>query len=191
MPAEENTSWDYKPDGQSKGQSPDLGSRSGPATARPEKRVVGEIEWTASEYIEHSRGSGWYAVLILATAALTAAVYFLTKDIFAGVITVLVGIVVGVFSLNKPKEITYRLSADGFTAGEKQYKFSQFKSFAVVREGDLYSLNLVPIKKFMPVISAYFAAKDEEKIVNLLGQYLAYEERGLDNIERLTRRLRF
>ncbi|HCM52261.1 TPA: hypothetical protein DIS56_04015 [Candidatus Saccharibacteria bacterium] len=191
MTAEENASWDYKPDGQTKGQTPDLGSRNSSAEPRPKKRLLAEIEWTASEYIDHSRGTGWYTVLIFGTAMLAAVVYFLTKDIFAAVITVVVGIVVGIFSMNKPKEITYKLSSDGFSAGDKQYSFSQFKSFAIIREGDLYSLNLVPVKKFMPLISAYFAAHDEEKIVNMLGQYLAYEERGLDSIERLTRRLRF
>lgn len=187
---EENTSWEYKPDGQKASSAPQLDSRS--RTKAPgQPKINTSIEWTASEYIKHARGTGWYIVLILATVVLTAVVYFLTKDIFAAVITVVVGIVVGVFSLNKPKEITYRLSADGFTAGDKQYSFSEFKSFAIIREGDLYSLNLMSIKKFMPVISAYFAAKDEERIVNMLGQYLAYEERGLDQIERLTRRLRF
>jgi hypothetical protein len=43
----------------------------------------------------------------------------------------------------------------------------------------------------MPPISAYFAPKDEERITKILGNYLPYEERKLDNVERLSRRLRF
>src|SRR3989338_4265600 len=187
---EENTSWQYKPDGQKTVPEPRLDGRP-PAKSPSKRSAPNSIEWTASEYIEHARGSSWYIVLTIGTVGLAALVYILTKDFFAGAITLILGIIIGIFTMHKPKEMTYRLSSDGFTAGDKQYTFSQFKSFAVIREAGLYSLNLVPIKKFMPIISAYFAAKDEEKIVNLLGQYLAYEERGLDTIERLTRRLRF
>ncbi len=192
MSADENTSWDYKPDGQKKSQMPQLSSRGVPVTSQKKKAAVNETaEWTASEYIDHTRGAFWYVLLTVGTAALTAAIYFLTKDIFAGVITAVVGIIVGIFSMQKPKETTYRLSGDGLSIGEKFYPYSRFRSFAIIHEGGLTSINLVPVKKFMPIISAYFEPTQEEKIVNILGQHLAYEERGLDSIERLTRRLRF
>lgn len=188
---EENAGWDYKPDGETKLDSPSL-NRASNALPRSKKNSSAEpVTWTASEYIDHSRGFSWYVVLSVGTAVLSAVVYLITKDIFATIITALVGVVVWVFSLRKPQEITYKLSQDGLEAGNKTYNYSQFKSFSIIREGGLYSINLMPIKKFMPIITVYFEPNQEEKIVNIVGQHLAYEQRGMDSIERLTRRLRF
>jgi hypothetical protein len=59
-----------------------------------------------------------------------------------------------------------------------------------MQEGPLTSANLFPLKRFMPPVTAYFDPKDEEKITNVLGNYLPYEDRKMDGIDRLSRRLR-
>ena len=160
--------------------------------ARPPRPPANtNLTWTASEYIEHQRGASWYFMLAVITAALAGGTYFLTKDYFAIAAIVIVGIIVGVFARRKPRELSYELNNDGLRVGEKIYSYSLFKSFAIVRDGQLNSVQLLPIKRFMPPISAYFSAADEEKIVDTIGQYLPYEERQLDAIDRLSRRLRF
>ena len=183
--------WEYKPDGKEASAAPDLPTpdqkAAGPARASKDATIT----WTASEYIDHTKGASWYLVLAGGTIVLAATVYLATKDYFAtGVIAVL-GVIVGVFSRQKPKQVAYELSSLGLKAGEKTYPFSLFKSFALIREGALSSVNLIPIKRFMPPLSIYFDPSDEQKIVNLLGSFLPLEEGGLDSIERLSRRLRF
>lgn len=183
--------WEYKPDGKEVSAAPDL-SASGRKTTGPTRASKdASITWTASEYIDHSRGSGWYLALIAGTIALAALVYFITKDYFATGVIAVMGVIVGVFSRQKPKQVAYELSSSGLKAGEKTYPLSLFKSFALIREGALSSVNLIPIKRFMPPLSIYFAPGDEQKIVDLLGSHLPLEESGLDAIERLARRLRF
>lgn len=186
-----DNSWEYKPDGKEVSAAPDLptSSRKTEGPTRATKGV--SISWTASEYIDHSRGSGWYLALIAGTIALAALVYFITKDYFATCIVGFMGAVVGVFSRQKPKQVIYELSSSGLKAGEKVYPLNLFKSFALIREGILSSVNLIPIKRFMPPLSIYFDLSDEQKIVSLLGSHLPLEEGGLDTIERLARRLRF
>src|SRR3990167_1045625 len=108
----------------------------------------------------------------------------------SGVIAI-VGMIVGVFSTHKPKQVSYELSSSGLKAGEKVYPLSLFRSFALIREGVLSSVNLIPIKRFVPPLSIYFDPSDEQKIISVLGEHLPLEEGGLDPIERLSRRLRF
>ncbi|MBI2007971.1 hypothetical protein HYS85_01920 [Candidatus Saccharibacteria bacterium] len=146
--------------------------------------------WTASEFIEHNRGGSWYLLLALGTAALAAGTYFLTKEYFAVGTIVAVGIIVAIYARQKPKQVTYELSSSGLRIGEKLYSYSLFKSFSLINDGGLNSIQLTPLKKLMPPISAYYKAADEEKISDILGQHLPIEEAKPSGIDRLSRRLR-
>ena len=188
---EDSSSWQYKPDGQTAAQQPVLprsGDNSQPTAKNAQDTT---ITWTASEYIDHTRGAGWYLSLVVSTVVLSVAVYLLTRDYFAGGVIVFMAVILGIFSTHKPKQIPYELSSSGLRAGEKNYPYSLFKSFTIIRENALCSLNLIPIKRFMPTLSIYFDPAQQQKIVNMLGNHLPYEEGGLDTIERLSRRLRF
>jgi hypothetical protein len=151
----------------------------------------GSITWAATEYTHHDRGASWYALLFLGTVGLAAAVYFLTKDYFATGSIVVLGIIVGAFAVRKPGQITYELSDSGLRVGQKLYSFNQFKSFSITHDGVANSVSLLPLKKFMPPVDAYFGPGDEEKITDLLGKHLPYEQRKAPGIDRLSRKLKF
>ncbi len=187
----DDSSWDYKPDGKQVLAASDLPAHGRKTAGSTGSSKDAAISWTASEYIDHARGASWYLALVAGTIVLAGAVYLVTKDYFATAVIALMGIIVGVFSTHKPKQITYELSSSGLKAGQKVYPMSLFKSFALIREGAFSSVNLIPIKRFMPPLSIYFDPSDEQKIVSLLGNHLPLEERGLDAIEQLSRRLRF
>lgn len=128
--------------------------------------------------------------MVLATALVAALVYIIAKDIFATVIIAVVGAIVWVFAGQKPGVAKYEVSSSGISVNGKLYAFGNYKSFTAMREGDLSSVNLFPLKRLMPPLSAYFDPKDEPKIIGAIGNYLPYENRKLDSIDRLTRRLR-
>lgn len=183
--------WQYKPDGQTAANQPDLPNASSSKSSKtPNHRSNKVLTWTASEYINHSRGPAWYLALVTVTVLLSAGVWLVTKDYFASVVIIVLGIILAIFSIHKPKQIPYELSSTGLKVGEKNYPFSVFKSFAIIKEGSLYCLNLMPTKRFMPPLSIYFEPEDEKKIMDALGEHLPYEEGGLDPVERLARRLR-
>ena len=189
MDKENKAGWEYKPDDQA-GPKYDPGPNKATPDVPP-TATGSTFSWTASEYVEHDHSTGWYVVLLAATAVVGAAVFLLTKDYFATAVIGVVGILVAVFAGHKPRQVTYEISSSGLRAGDKSYPYSQFKSFAIVREGGLASINLEPLKRFAPPISAYFAPADEERITNALGQHLPYEERKADSVSRLSHRLRF
>ena len=149
------------------------------------------LTWTATEYTHHDRGASWYAMLAGGTILLAAAVYFLTKDYFATGTIAVVGIIVGVFAARKPGQMTYELSDAGLRVGQKLYRYGQFKSFAIIRTNEASSISLLPLKKLMPPVEAFFGAADEEKMVDIIGRHLPYEERKQTGIDRLSHRLKF
>ena len=187
----DDSAWEYKPDGKEVSAASDLPISAQKTTGSTRASKDTTIDWKASEYIDHTRGSGWYLVLTAGTIIFAALVYFITKDYFATGVVAFMGIIISVFSRQKPKQVAYELSSSGLIAGEKNYPLNLFKSFALIREGALSSINLMPIRRFMPPLSVYFDPSDEQKIVSLLGNHLPLEEGGLDAIERLSRRLRF
>ncbi|HET9721614.1 MAG TPA: hypothetical protein VFP32_01115 [Candidatus Saccharimonadales bacterium] len=189
MAQEDNSPWQYKSDSHSATGTADSTKRSG--GAKSNARSTESVKWQASEYIEHPHGAGWYALLGLVTIALTVVVFFVTgHDYVATAIMAIVGVIVGVFAGHKPRQVEYEISDTGLSVGDKRYPYSDFKSFAVMHDEGLVSVNLFPLKRLMPPVSAYFAPTDEEKIVRVIGDYLPYEERKMDTIDRLSRRLR-
>lgn len=190
MDQDDRPEWDYKPSGSTAVAEPHAQPNVGGGAAEPpDSRST--MRWTASEYIEHNRGVGWYLLLVLATAAVAAIAYLVTRDYFAiGVITVL-GIIVGTSAGRKPKEIQYELTSDGIHVGQKFYKYSVFRSFSIIHQEGLSSVEFTPLKKLMLPVAAYFGPGDEERVMDIIGQHLPYEERKMDSIDRLSRKLRF
>jgi hypothetical protein len=189
MNQEDNSPWQYKPDkAGTNSVASESNNQESPAPAS--QSSVKSVTWEAPEFIEHDHGPGWYLALVICTLALAALVYLVAHDIIATAIMAIVGIIVGVFAAQKPGQAKYEVNDQGLNINGKMYYYGDYKSFAVVDEGVLSSINLFPLKRLMPPLSAYFDPKDKKRISDTLGNYLPYEERNLDGIERLTRRLR-
>lgn len=179
----------YKPEGNTAvAEAPKPQAAASPPVKPPTDNA---FAWTASEFIDHNKGTGWYLGLFIITAVLAVGTYFLTKEYFTVGVIVVLGIIVALYARQKPRQATYELSSSGLRIGEKLYSYSLFKSFSLVNDGGLNSIQLMPLKKLMPPISAYYQAADEEKITDILGQHLPFEEAKPDSISQISRRLRF
>lgn len=149
------------------------------------------ITWTASEFIAHSKSFGWYAVLALVAVAMAALIFFLTKDKVSAGVIIVAALMFGIYAGYKPRELQYRLDQGGLTVGTKHFTYDQFRCFSVLPEGAFSSIVFMPLKRFAVTTTIYYAPEDEDKIVNLLGNYLPLEERGHDAIDRLMHRIHF
>ena len=148
------------------------------------------ITWTASEYIEHQRGAGWYAALAVITIVLAAGAYLLIHDYFAAAIIIILGLILAFYAGHQPRQMDYELSGRGIKVGEKSYAYSLFKSFSIAHDGALSTITFYPTKRLGLPISIFFEAKNEGRITKLIGDHLALEERESDGFDRLTRRLK-
>ena len=150
------------------------------------------ISWTASEYISHQKDAGWYLILAGATAVVCALTYWISHGDLISIISIaVVGGLFGFLAGKSPRSLQYAVDSQGITVGQKSYPYSQFKSFAVIHEGPLTSINLWPLQRFMPELSIYCPPDQEEKILDFLSEHLPNDQRAEHAIDRLMKRIRF
>jgi len=149
------------------------------------------IQWRASEFIAHDKSPKWYLALYGASAAITALVYLLTKDMIASGAVLLAAVALSVYAGRKPREVDYALYRDGLAIGERAFLYAQFRSFSVADEGTLASIALVPHKRFGQLITLYFDPQDESLIVDFIAGRLPLERRSQDLIDGLMKKIRF
>lgn len=149
------------------------------------------ISWEADEFILQEKSGAWYGIVILASAAITALVYVLNRDmITAGLVLVaLVGL--AVFSGRRPKRQQFSVSQEGIQVGRMFYTFADFRSFAVAEEKIGHSLVLTSLKRFVPAINIYIPPEYEEAVVDLVASILPMEAHAPDFVERFTSRIHF
>lgn len=189
--------WQFsQDDGKSDSPAADPAASTTPASAddraaqqaAPENE---EVDWTASEFIQHEKSINWYLILAASVLFFTALIYLITRDKITSGIIVVAALFFGIYAARKPRTLNYRLGASGLMVGDKFYDFSQFRSFVVLHEGAFNSVSFMPLKRFMPVLTVYYAPDDEQKIVQLLSMRLPMENRGKDIIDRFLHRIRF
>jgi len=149
------------------------------------------VTWTASEFIAHYKSAGWYILLVIVALAVSAGVWFVTKDKFSTALVFIGVSLLGVYGAHKPRQLTYELGDLGLTIGNAHHTFSEFRSFSIVSVGAFSSIELVPFKRFAMYTTVYFDPADEEKIIKVLSAHLPMEEPRNDPIEQLMHRLRF
>lgn len=149
------------------------------------------VTWTASEYVAHEKSAGWYTGLLLAVALIGGLVFLITRDVVSVGVVVVAGLVFAVYANHQPRQLQYRLDERGIGVGDKQYSYSEFRSFSVMPEGAFQSIVFMPLKRFSPPLTIYFSPDDETKIADLLVDKLPFEEMRRDAVDSLLRRIRF
>jgi hypothetical protein len=81
-------------------------------------------------------------------------------------------IAVFVFANRPPRTLHFSLTPRGVAIEDRQHPYKEFRAFGVLQDGPLYSIVLLPRKRFMPQVSMYIDPKDGEKIVDVLGSHL-------------------
>lgn len=168
-----------------------ISDNNGIAQQNPQEQPDSTVSWTASEFIAYQKGVGWYVVALMALLVIGGIIFLITKDYISAIMTSLLIFVFIVFASRKPRVLNYEISDQGIHIGNNLINFSTLKSFAVIDEGSIRSIDLLPLKRFMPSISMYFEPQDELKIVQALGSYLPKEERNQPFIDKLMHKIRF
>lgn len=156
-----------------------------------QSQQVQGIVWTASEYIDHEKRASWFITLSVGALVFAIALYVVTKDVVSGVIVLIAAGLFGVTGARKPRTLEYELTDVGVRIENKYYPYDDFKSFSVLEEGAFSSVQMLPLKRFLPALSLYYPPEQEDAVLNVLGSYLPHEERSHDPIDRLMRRVRF
>jgi hypothetical protein len=149
------------------------------------------ISWTASEYIAHHKSSKWYISLGVTAVVLAILVWLLTKDEISAGVVVVGAAVLGAYGSRPPQELPYTLDQENLSIGPKSYRLQDYRSFSVDDQQAFSSVNLVPLKRFAPGLTIYYAPEDETAIIDILASVLPMEPHVPDMIDRLMHRIRF
>lgn len=148
------------------------------------------LSWEASEYIGHSHGIGWYLGVVVATAALVATSLLVFKEWLSAVVTVLMMVALVVYARRAPRVLKYMLNEAGIGIGPKFFPFTQFRSFAILSEHNFFTIELEPLRRFMPRLSIFLDKEDANAVSDALEKHLPREDRKPDAIDRLSRKLK-
>lgn len=149
------------------------------------------ITWQASEFVHHEKGAEWFLSLLGVAVILLLVDVFLIKSWTFGALIVVMAISAIVVARRPPRILTYSVSSQGLHIDEKLFRFHDFRAFGVVEEGAFYSIRLIPVKRFMPMVSVYFPPEHGEEIVDMFGSLLPMEQIKLDYVDKLVEKIRF
>jgi hypothetical protein len=150
-----------------------------------------QATWSASEFIDHDKSFSWYAALAGSTLAIMIILFFWTHDAVSIIAIAAMAILLGIVAGRKPRVMDYQLDSDGLTIGERFHPYDEFRSFAIMEDGAFLSITFMPVKRFAPPVSIYYAPEDQEKITEVLSRHLPMEIRQHDMVDRFSRRIRF
>jgi hypothetical protein len=154
--------------------------------------TVEPVIWRSHEFIHHPKDARWYTGLTVGALLLAVGVYLMSDSDFVSVgVVIITAIVFGIFASRKPREMEYRIDHDGVSIGGRLYPFTNFKSFSQVDEDGYPAIWLMPLKRFMPILSLYFDPEQEETIIESLSLSLPFEDLQPGLIDNLMHRLKF
>lgn len=159
------------------------------AVAEMQERENDVVEWQAQEYVTQQRNMGWYLGLLLVGAVLTGAGVWLKYWSFA--VLVVVSVLALVVYVKRPaRMLQYKLTKDGLYEGEKLYRYSDFKAFAVLQDGQNFSIAMMPKKRLGMLVRVYFPQDQGEQIVDMFGMRMPMEELKMDILDKIVKFLR-
>lgn len=149
------------------------------------------VSWSASEFIAHEKPKSWYLKLALVATFGSAVIYIITREIFSVIVVVVLSVALGVYGGVKPRTLKYSIYPEGIMVGDKIYPYESFRSFSVLDDTQTPSIQFLPQKRFMVPISIYCSSRDVNAISEILGEFLPYEHKERDMVDKISSRIKF
>jgi hypothetical protein len=163
-----------------------------PEQSQPQQHQHFEpLSWQASEYIHSEKNILWFIALGLGTLVVAAIAYFLIRSWTFTILVFVMAATAGFYAKRPPHALNYTLEDDHLSIEDRKYGYEEFKAFAILKDGPLAYIMLIPVKRFMPAVTLYFPPEEGKRIVDILGSIMPLEEREPDLLERTVRKLRF
>jgi len=176
--------------GQAAPQASIPASPRNPTLPLPEQRP--EVRWTALEFVAQKKSPFWYLGLIVITLGLASLILLLSHDKVSATIIVAIGIVFGFAAARQPRSMRYLLDSKGVTVNRAFRPYSDFKSFALVHDGEQDAIMFLPLKRFVLPLSLSVTPEDTDAVVAKLSDYLPNDQtHGYDAMDHFIRRIRF
>ncbi len=147
------------------------------------------IRWQATEYIHREKDHMWFAFFVLVTIGLVGVAVFIIKSMTFAILVPVMAAALFIYTRRPPRMLDYTLSRHGLYINDQLFAFGEFKSFALMRGMEQYSIMLIPTKRFKPAITINFPEEAGEAIVDMLAPRLPMREVEPDLVDRLIKKL--
>lgn len=159
-----------------------------PATElEPEETL---FSWNAPEFTFISKPAGWYGILALVSILLAGIALFF-RQWMAAVLVLVMGTTLGVVAGRRPRVLNYSITNYGVYVGEKAYPFDNFKAHYEGHDYNQAVLELVPVKRFSPLVSLPVVPQNHDEIFDIIGDVVPKTEPVNSLVDRIFTYLRF
>lgn len=160
------------------------------APEAPQEPDEEPVRWQAHEYIHHEKNALWFTLFAVVVIGLILLAIFVIQSITFAILVPVMAAALLVYTHRPPRLLNYTLSRQGLHINDRLYPFSDFKGFGIIRDGQEYSVMLIPTKRFQPGVVVYFPEDAGEAIVDMLGVRLPMQELHMDVVDKIIRKLR-
>ncbi len=148
------------------------------------------FEWEGMEYEHEEKSFKFFLVAGLISLVVLAYLIY-TKDWFMVPIVFIMDGLLYFYSRKKPRTLRYRVTKLGIFIDNYFYPFSEMHSFWLIYNQKVKALNLVSLKKYLPVFTISLENIDPLKLRNFLKTILPEQEkRGEVFVDKLLRLLK-
>jgi hypothetical protein len=156
------------------------------------------VHWSSVTTVSSKHSSGWnfglFAIAVVVSGGMIALSIFNILSWFNSV-SIIVLVVLGAVALlvvaKEPSHVAqYILTESGLTIDGQLHPFSEFRAFGLRKEGVLWQLVLLPVKRLGATHSMFIDADQGEKIVDIFGARFPMESISLHPIDKLSRLLK-
>ena len=164
--------------------------RPEPTPVNPSNADVPLFGWETPEFVQYQKGKRWFVIALIIFIGLVIFAAFTKQWLMAAVI-VLTGAVVFIFTQQKPKTVPFAVSQMGIIFGDRFYPFSEIKSFWVVYEPQVKTLNFELTRRLSTVLTVQLLDQDPLPIRKFLKKHLPEDKsRGEETSDRISRFLK-
>lgn len=178
----------FVPEYQSVGEVQDVNTSNRSDTDKSfEEREI--ANWQAQDLLIGEKTGKWYVFFALVVIAMLGVSIWMQSWSFSALIIVSAIGVIALRKTNHSQIISYSLSNKGVYMADKFHSYEEFRAFGVLKESGVYSIVLLPKKRFSPSTTIYFDKNDGEKITDIIGSRLPMEEVKHDMIDKIIRKI--
>jgi hypothetical protein len=148
------------------------------------------LSWTAPEFIKHEKSAGWFWALGIIGVALVVVSLMMQNYLFI-LIVILAAFLIYIQAKKRPTNIRVTLTNKGIIINDKEYAYSDLRSFWIFEEPEIECLSLISKKLTQPQIQIPFGEQNPKKIREILIKFITEKEQEEPLIDAIARKIKF
>lgn len=149
------------------------------------------IQWRAPEFEKYEKSKTWFIVAgIFFLGLIGLSIWMKSPSMIVSF--ALMGLVIFLFALRKPRQVKFAITSKGIMVNERLYRFDDLKSFWIFYDPpEIKKISFESKKTLKPYIIIPLAEQNPVEVRKILVKFLPEIEQEESVIDVLARRLKF